>query len=83
MTDFGSAKIDTAVERLPTALARTGPLKSAVAFVTVSAFDYTRESMNRFALFTSPHVNRVNGFRIDSRAHDMKIERLECMRMNS
>ena len=33
---------------------------------------FTNRFMNRFALFTSPHVNRVNGFRIDSRAHDMK-----------
>ena len=43
---------------------------------------FTNRFMNRFALFTSPHVNRVNGFRIDSRAHDVKIERLECMRMD-
>ena len=31
--------------------------------------------MNRPWLFISPLVNRVNGFGIDSRAHDMKSER--------
>ena len=34
---------------------------------------------NRFALFTSPHVNRVNGFRIDSNAHDMKSNDLNAL----
>ena len=28
--------------------------------------------MNRPWLFTSPHVNTMNGFRMDSRAHDKK-----------
>ena len=36
-----------------------------------------------YLLFTSPHVNRVNVFRIDSTAHDVKIERLECIRTDS
>ena len=45
--------------------------------ITLSAFDYARGStskpfMNRPWLFTSPRVNRVNGFRNDPRALDMK-----------
>ena len=41
-------------------------------------FDWARESIHDSihdsnpALFTSSHVNRVNGFRIDSRDHNMK-----------